>query len=127
MRELTKTLLLLAVGIIGGMLLFKFTCAPDQNLDKLRREIEQVRRQNDSLEAINRLAEARIDSLRQRDIRKRELADSLEKEIQSKTKVITKIVRDLNVYKGTPTDLLRELNEFVRSPLPPFPDTSITR
>jgi len=127
MRDLTKMLLLLAIGIIGGMLLFKFSCAGDQNLDKLRQEIEEVRRQNDALEAANRLAFVRIDSLRREDRRKQQLADSLAKVVQIREKRIIKIVENLHVYKGTPTDLLRELNEFVRSPLPPFPDTSHTR
>jgi len=127
MRDLTKMLLLLAIGIIGGMLLFKFSCAPDTNLDELRREIEEVRRQNEALEAANRLAFARIDSLRLVDAINKARADSLRKEIRDRTKVITKIVRDLNVYKGTPTDLLRELNLFIRSPLPPLPDTSDAR
>ena len=127
MRDLTKMLLLLAIGIIGGMLLFKFSCAPDTNLDELRREIEEVRRQNEALEAANRQAFARIDSLRLVDAINKARADSLRKEIRDRTKVITKIVRDLNVYKGTPTDLLRELNLFIRSPLPPLPDTSGAR
>ena len=127
MRDLTKMLLLLAIGMIGGMLLFKFSCAGDQNLDKLRQEIEEVRRKNDALEAANRLAFVRIDSLRREDRRKQQLADSLAKVVQIREKRIIKIVENLHVYKGTPTDLLRELNEFVRSPLPPFPDTSHTR
>jgi hypothetical protein len=127
MRELTKTLLLLAVGIIGGMLLFRFSCAPDDSLDRLRREIEEVRRKNDALEAANRLAFARIDSLQREDRRKQKLADSLAVVIKNREKTIIKIVENLHVYKGTPTDLLRELNEFVRHPLPPFPDTSHTR
>jgi len=124
---ITKMLVLLAVGIIGGMLLFRFTCAGDENLQKLRQEIEEVRRKNETLEAANRLAFARIDSLQRVDQRNKKLADSLASAIKIREKTIIKIVENLHVYKGTPTDLLRELNEFVRSPLPPLPDTSHTR
>jgi len=127
MRDLTKMLSLLAIGIIGGMLLFKFSCAGDQNLDKLLKEIAEVREKNNALETANRLAFARIDSLQREDRRKQQLADSLAKVVQIREKRIIKIVENLHVYKGTPTDLLRELNEFVRSPLPPLPDTSHTR
>jgi hypothetical protein len=127
MRDLTKMLLLLAVGIIGGMLLFRFTCAGDANLEKLLREIEEVREKNKILEEANRLAFARIDSLQIEDRRKQQLADSLASAIKIRDKKIIKIVENLHVYKGTPTDLLRELNEFVRSPLPPLPDTSHSR
>jgi len=127
MRDLTKMLSLLAIGIIGGMLLFKFSCAGGQNLDKLLKEIAEVREKNKALEEANRLAFVRIDSLQLEDRRKQQLADSLAKVVQIREKRIIKIVENLHVYKGTPTDLLRELNEFVRSPLPPLPDTSHTR
>ncbi|MCG3119588.1 MAG: hypothetical protein ALAOOOJD_02026 [bacterium] len=127
MRDLTKMLLLLALGLIGGMMLFKFSCAGDQDLERLRQEIAEIRRQNESLEALNRLAAARIDSLQREDRRKQQLADSLASVVKIREKRITQIVENLHVYKGTPTDLLRELNEFVRSPLPPLPDTSHTR
>jgi hypothetical protein len=124
MRDLTKMLLLLAVGIIGGMLLFKYTCAGDQ--DTARRN-EQLLHRVDSLEAVNRLGQARIDSLRREDAKNKWRADSLALTIRENTRVITRIVRDLNVYKGTPTDLLRELNQLIRDPLPPLPDTSRAR
>ncbi len=127
MRDLTKTLLLLAVGIIGGMLLFKYTCAGDQKTGDLIRHNEQLRRHVDSLETANRLRQARIDSLQREDAKNQRRADSLALAIRQNTQVITRIVRDLNVYKGTPTDLLHELNEFVRHPLPPLPDTSRAR
>jgi hypothetical protein len=127
MRDLTKMLALLAVGIIGGMLLFRLTCAGGQSLKKLRQEVEEVRRKNEALEAANRLAYARIDSLQRLDRRNKKLADSLANAVKIREKKIIKIVENLHVYKGTPTDLLRELNEFVRSPLPSLPDTSDTR
>ena len=127
MRDVVKMLLLLAVGIIGGMLLFKFSCASDQNLADLIRRNEEIRRRADSLEAVNRMRQARIDSLQLADARHKQRADSLALAVREQTKIITKIVRDINVYKGTPTDLLRELNEFVRNPLPPLPDTSNSR
>jgi hypothetical protein len=127
MRDLTKMLLLLAVGIIGGMLLFKFTCAGDQDTGELIRRNEQLIRRVDSLEAINRLRQDRIDSLQRVDAINRRRADSLALAIRENTRIITRIVRDLNVYKGTPTDLLRELNQLIRDPLPPLPDTSRAR
>ncbi len=127
MRDLVKMLLLLAVGIVGGMLLFKFSCASDQDVADLIRRNEEIRRRVDSLEAVNRLRQARIDSLQLEDAKKKRLADSLALAIRENTRIITKIVRDINVYKGTPTDLLRELNEFIRNPLPPLPDTSGSR
>ncbi len=127
MRDLTKMLLLLAVGIIGGMLLFKFTCAGDPKTDELIRRNEQLIRRVDSLEAINRLRQGRIDSLQRVDAINRRRADSLALAIRENTRIITRIVRDLNVYKGTPTDLLREFNQLIRDPLPPLPDTSRAR
>ncbi len=127
MRDLTKMLLLLAVGIIGGMLLFKYTCAGDQDTADLIRRNEQLIRRVDSLEAVNRLRQARVDSLQREDAKNKRRADSLALAIRENTRIITRIVRDLNVYKGTPTDLLRELNQLVRDPLPPLPDTSRAR
>jgi hypothetical protein len=124
MRDLTKMLLLLAVGIIGGMLLFKYTCAGDQGTADLIRRNEQLNHRVDSLEAVNRLRQGRIDSLQRVDAINRRRADSLALAIRENTRIITRIVRDLNVYKGTPTDLLRDLNQLIRDPLPPLPDTS---
>jgi hypothetical protein len=70
MRDLVKMLLLLAVGIVGGMLLFKFSCASDQDIADLIRRNEEIRRRVDSLEAVNRLRQARIDSLQLEDAKK---------------------------------------------------------
>jgi hypothetical protein len=127
MRDLTQKLLLLAVGIIGGMLLFRYSCAGDDKTDELIRRNEQLIRRVDSLEAVNRLRQGRIDSLQRVDAINRRRADSLALAIRENTRIITRIVRDLNVYKGTPTDLLREFNQLIRDPLPPLPDTSRAR
>jgi hypothetical protein len=124
MRDLTKMLLLLGIGLVAGMLLFKFSCAPDQEVERILAENREILRRNDSLEAVNRRAEARIDSLRNEDRRKQALADSLARVVQNRERRIRQIMENINVYKGTPTDLLRELNEFLRSPLPTLPDTA---
>jgi len=72
------------------MLLFRFSCAPDDSLDKLRREIEEARRQNEALEAANRLAYARIDSLQREGRRKQKLVDSLAVVMKNREKTIIK-------------------------------------
>jgi len=124
MNSLGKTLLVLAVGLAAGMLLFKFGCTSD---DEVRRVIDENRRSReiiDSLLVENDRALARLDSLRQADQRNQVVIDSLNQIVSTRERGIIETVESLDVYTGTPTDLLRELNEFVRSPLPPLPDTS---
>ncbi len=124
MNDLTRTLLILAVGIIGGMLFFKFGCTTDEELQRVLNENEKIRSMVDSLDTINQQAEARLDSLRQQDQRNRIVIDSLQTNVNARVRRIIKTVESLDAYEGTPTDLLRELNEFVHSPFPALPDTT---
>ncbi len=126
MSNLVKTLLFVALGLAAGILLVKFGCGDDE-VKRVLEENRRVRAQVDSLEALNRQAQGRLDSLRREDARHQARIEALSDSLKAKQIIIIKTVRDLNVYKGTTTDLLRDLNEFVRSPLPALPDTNFAR
>lgn len=94
MFERGKRLLLVAVGILGGMLLFKYSCAEDEKIAELIRRNEHMRSIVDSLETIYRLKQATIDSMAWRGLQKEKYIDSLETSHRLKQATIDSMSRE---------------------------------
>lgn len=115
MKAILKYLaLIIMIAIISIFLYAQFF---EGDVGQAREKIKNALAKSDSLQKINDQIKLQIDALRAERVFLDKKIDSLHTINQITAKKINKLIRRLNVYPGTPDDLLRELNEFAKSPL----------
>ena len=117
-KNIASTVILVIVAIVLTKVFWPNTKEIDARLNEIKRSKVVV----DSLKMENTKLKARIDSLAKAEQTRLQEIENLKDRIQQQQQSLQAALEALHVYKGTDDDLVRELNELIKSPLPVLPD-----
>jgi len=117
-KNIASTVILVIVAIVLTKVFWPNTKEIDARLNEIKRTKVVV----DSLKMENTKLKARIDSLAKAGQTRLQEIENLKDRIQQQQQSLQAALEALHVYKGTDDDLVRELNELIKSPLPVLPD-----
>jgi len=121
-KSLWKNILLIVVVAGVAVVLTRLFWPTDKEIDAGLEEIKKTKAIIDSLKNVNSRLIARVDSLQNADRDRIKEIDNLKDRIDKQQQSLRAALEALHDYKGTDGDLVRELNELIKSPLPALPE-----
>lgn len=122
MKTLAKNIVLILVVAIAAIVFTKLFWPSEKEIDLRLDEIKKTKKLVDSLRTENAKLFARVDSLQNASQNRLQEIDELKTRIQKQQQSLQAALEALHVYEGSDDNLVRELNELIKSPLPALPD-----
>jgi chromosome segregation ATPase len=122
MNKLLQSILLVAIAAIVAILLYRWVFPSGEEVEKLKKEIQDTQALVDSLRQVNQtLLDANL-ALRQAETLIRARNDSLQ-EVSHEQKVrLAQLGRRARFFPGAPDSLHRDLNRLAGVPVPVCPE-----
>lgn len=122
MKAVWKNILSIIVMAVVAVVFTKLFWPTEKEIDIRLDEIKKTKAIVDSLKTVNTRLSAKVDSLQNAGQARLQEIDNLKDRIQKQRQSLQAALEALYEYKGTDGDLVRELNQLIKSPLPTLPD-----
>jgi len=122
MKDIIKNVITILIVAVIGILIGKYVLGDDKDLTEARERIAQTRAEVDSLKQANARIAEELEAVKRNNQRLEQDKITLQQAADRAVGRLNRIIKEINAYVGTKTDLVRELNRILAAPLQPLPD-----
>jgi septal ring factor EnvC (AmiA/AmiB activator) len=122
MKDILKNLITILIVVVIGILIGRYVLGDDDQIKKVREQIARTQAEVDSLKKVNTEIAKELARVEKNNRRLEEEKMALQQAVDSAVGRLNRIVKEINAYVGTKTDLVRELNRILAVPLQPLPN-----
>lgn len=122
MKDIMKSVVTIFIVAGVGVLVGRYVFGDDSELKEARDRIARTQALVDSLKQVNARIAAELEGVKRNNERLEQDKIALQQAADRALGRLNRIIKEINAYVGTKTDLVRELNRILAIPLEPLPD-----
>ncbi len=122
MKDIIKNVITILIVAVIGILIGRYVLGDDDEIKKAREQIVRTQAEVDSLKKVNAKIAENLTRVENNNRRLEEEKIALQQAVERAVGRLNRIIKEINAYVGTKTDLVRELNRILAVPLQPLPN-----